>query len=681
MRTSLLLAAVFCAVAAVYGGSQVAAKIDDFMLQDHLGASHSLSEWRDKRAVVVVFLGTECPLAKLYGARLAELDAEYRPKGIAFVGIDSNQQDSLLEIGHYVRVHKIDFPVLKDTAGKVADQFGATRTPEAFVLDGGGNVLYRGRIDDQFGIGYQRQNEERRELANALDEVLAGKPVSTPNTEPVGCYIGRKKQKPPTGNVTYTSQIARLVDKHCVRCHRPGQIAPFTLTSYDDVCAWAETMCEVMDDGRMPPWHANPTYGHFANDAHMPEKEKQLFHQWVGNGMPEGDAADLPEPTKYTESWQIPEPDVVFRMPQPFTVPAKGTVPYQYFWLDTKIDEDVWVQGAEVRPGNHSVVHHIFLFFMPPGQDEIRAEDPLFNSLATFAPGMPAALWPEGFARFVPAGSRLVFQVHYTPNGSEQVDQSEVGLVFADTKKEQEEVKFVIAVNTDFHIPPGEPNYAVPAGYDFKHDTVLHALMPHMHYRGKSFRFTAEYPDGSKEILLDVPHYDFNWQNAYALKEAKLLPKGTVVMCDGHFDNSEDNLANPDPTKEVGWGDQTSDEMMLGSMVVSLPETATRGEYPKVEHASGDEYDVAFRYRPAGDASAVTAVYLAGSFNGWKETGHRMDGPDADGCYRTTLRLKPGQYEYKFVVNGTNWLPDPENTDQTGPYTNSVVRVRQQQKN
>ncbi len=498
---SAVFSTIVGVAALVAAPSCPAAQVGNFTLQDYLGASHSFREWRDKRAVVVVFLGTECPLAQLYGSRLAELDAAFRPKGVAFVGIDSNQQDSLLEIGHYARVHKIEFPLLKDSAGKVADQFGATRTPEAFVLDGDGNVLYHGRIDDQFGVGYQRQNEVQRELANAIDEILAGQPVSTPVTEPVGCYIGRAKQKPPTGDITYTNQVARLVDQHCVRCHRPGQIAPFTLTSYDDVSAWAETMCEVIDNGRMPPWHANPKYGHFANDAHLSDAQKQLFHQWVDNGMPEGDAADLPEPTKYAEGWQIPEPDLIFRMPEPFTVPAKGTVPYQYFWLDKTFDKDVWIQGAEVRPGNHAVVHHIFMFFMPPGQEEIRAEDPLFNSIATFAPGMPAALWPEGYARFVPAGSRLVFQVHYTPNGSEQVDQSEVGLVLADPKQPHKEVKFAVAVNTDFHIPPGAPNYEVPAGRDFKHDTLLHALMPHMHYRGKSFRFTANYPDGTQRDL------------------------------------------------------------------------------------------------------------------------------------------------------------------------------------
>ena len=233
-------------------------------------------------------------------------------------------------------------------------------------------------------------------------------------------------------------------------------------------------------------------------------------------------------------------------------------------------------------------------------------------------------------------------------------------------------MKFAIAVNSDFRIPPGDPNYEIPAGHDFKHDTILHAMVPHMHYRGKAFRFTAQYPDGSEEILLDVPRYDFNWQNAYSLQEPKRIPKGTVILCSGHFDNSENNLNNPDPTKEVRWGDQTWDEMMLGSMVVSQPDDVQRGEYPKVTHVAGDEYDVTFRFRPDKSAGKVEAVYLAGSFNGWKEKGQQMDAPDADGYYFTTVRLKPGPYEYKFVINGNNWQSDPENPDTSGPYANSV---------
>jgi peroxiredoxin len=672
----LLCAAVLFAATSHAAESGARAKIDDFTLQDYLGAKHSLSEWSDKKAVVVLFVGTECPLAKRYAPRLVELAREYEPQGVQFVAVNSNEQDTLREIAHYARVHKIDFAVLKDSAGEIAKQFGAERTPAAYVLDKERTVRYQGRIDDQYGVGYARSAPTTNFVAAALDELLAGKPVTIPVTEAVGCYIGRPERGAATGDITYSKHVARVLEDHCVRCHRPGQIAPFALTSYDDAVAWAETMLEVIDEGRMPPWHANPAYGHFSNDAHMPDEAKQVLRDWIEGGMPEGDAADLPKPLEFTEGWQIPKPDVVFKMPEPFVVPAKGVVEYQYFEFDPKFEEDVWIRGAEVRPENREVVHHVLVFYVPPGQEDKRGEDALFNEIAAFAPGMPAGLWPEGYARLVPAGSKLIFQVHYTPNGSEQTDQTEVGLVFADAKSAHKEVRFGVAVNTDFRIPPQHPNYHVPAGYSFTQDTLVHALIPHMHYRGKSFRFTAKYPDGRQEILLDVPRYDFNWQNAYVFNEAKLMPKGTVLMCDGYYDNSPENLTNPDPTKEVRWGDQSWEEMMLGSFVYSLPETAARGEFPKVVHLHEDWFDVMFRYRPQADQAGVEAVYLAGSFNDWKETAHRMTGPDADGYYRTAVRLQPGVHEYKFVINGTQWTHDPDNPDQNGPYTNSVVRVR-----
>jgi peroxiredoxin len=651
--------------------------VGEFSLADSQGVRHSLSDWADKKAVVVVFLGAECPIAKLYGPRLEELSHEYASKGVQVVGINSNRQDTLQKIAHYEQMHKITFPILKDPDHRVADLFGADRTPVAFILDEHGIVRYSGRIDDQYGVGFARNEIRNNYLASALDELLSGRPVTTALTKAVGCYIARSERKAPQGDITYTKDISRVIQTHCLRCHRTGQIGPFSLASYEDVSAWAETMMEVMDAGRMPPWHANPSYGEFANDAHMPSAQKELFRRWMQNGMPQGDPADLPSPVHFAEDWQIGKPDIVYRMPVAYSIPAKGTVPYQYFNVEADFKDDVWVKGAEVRPGNRSVVHHAFVFFLPPGQKKPRAEDPLFNAIAGYAPGMPAGLWPEGHARLIPAGSRLVFQMHYTANGHIESDRSEVGLVLANAKEVTKHVQFTIAVNIDFGIPPGAADFHVPAGYTFTQDMLLHVLTPHMHYRGKSFRFTAEYPDGRKEILLDVPRYDFNWQNAYVLKHEKLMPKGTTVVCDGGFDNSAENPANPDPTKEVRWGDQTWNEMMLGSMVISLPKSAIRGEFPKVVHVKGNQFDVTFQYKPGPEHKDVRKVYLAGSFNGWKQTGHLLAGPDEHGSYRTTIRLKPGIYEYKFVLNGDTWTHDPGNPDQNGPFTNSVVRVRQ----
>lgn len=329
-----------------------------------------------------------------------------------------------------------------------------------------------------------------------------------------------------------------------------------------------------------------------------------------------------------------------------------------------------------MRPGNRSVVHHIFLFFLPPGRAEPRAEDPLYSSVAAYAPGTPAGIGQEGFFRFVPAGSRLVFQVHYTPNGSPQTDISEVGVIFASPGEVEREVKIQAALNIDFRIPPGAADYRIEAGHQFTQDTIVHAFNPHMHYRGKSFRYYARYPDGKEEILLDVPQYDFNWQNTYVLREPKKMPRGTVMMCTGIFDNSSGNLVNPDPTAEVRWGDQTWDEMMLGAFLTTLPDGVERGEFPKIQQLQKEQFRVRFRYRPAADGE-VKSVFVAGSFNDWNATRHEMRAHPG-GYFEAALTLGPGQYEYKFVVNGGTWIQDPGNPDRTGPFDNCLVRVRKQ---
>jgi peroxiredoxin len=558
---------VFAAVEAPH--SSLGRTVGDFALNDPTGAKRSLAEWKDRPVLVVVFLGTECPLAKLYGRRLAELDAKYAGGGVQIIGVNSNQQDTLQELAAYANKFEIKFPLLKDPGAKVADQFGATRTPEAFVLDQNRVVRYQGRIDDQYGVGAARNQPTKNELADAVEALLADKPVATPMTEAVGCLIGRREPSHATGQVTYSKDIAPILQNRCVGCHREGEVAPFTLTDYADVAAWSDMCLEVIDSGRMPPWGANPAHGEFANDARLSDAEKELFRKWVASGAPEGDPAELPPPRQFTDGWSIPKPDVVYKMPEEFEVPATGTVPYKYFIFDPGFKEDKWVYSAEARPGNREVVHHLILFYIPPEQDGPEPEDALRNAVAAFAPGMAPVNGHEAYAVKIPAGSKLAFQVHYTPNGTPQKDRSEAGLLFADPAKVQHQIRIVAALNVKFLIPPGVPDYPITAERAFKRDTMLYTMTPHMHYRGKSFRFTAKYPDGREEILLDVPRYDFNWQIVYLLKKPKFMPAGTVIHLDGHFDNSASNPLNPDPKQTVYWGDQTWDEMMLGSMTVS----------------------------------------------------------------------------------------------------------------
>ncbi len=298
------------------GNAPLAKRIEPFALKDALGTTRSLDDWKDQKAVVVVFLGTDCPLARLYGPKLSQLAQKYHGKQVQFVGIDANQQDSLAQIGHYVRTSKIEFPVLKDLGNKVADRFGAVRTPEVFLLDQSRVVRYRGPIDDQFGIGVARGKAVHNYLEDALDAVLGGKPVATAFKDPVGCRIGRINQRPAKGDVTYSNQIARILQARCVGCHQAGEIAPFSLTSYGDAVGWAETIREVVRDQRMPPWFANPAYGKFQNDCRLTDDEKRLLNEWIDNGVPEGDPSQLPKPTRFAEGWRIPKPDFIVKMPQ-----------------------------------------------------------------------------------------------------------------------------------------------------------------------------------------------------------------------------------------------------------------------------------------------------------------------------------------------------------------------------
>ncbi len=543
----------------------VGKKVSDFTLPDVHGNNHSLSDY-DGKLVVLAFIGTECPLAKTYAPRLRELSAEFEKQGVAFLGIDSNQQDTLTELAAFARVYEIPFTILKDKNNELADKIGAVRTPEVFLIDRDRVIRYWGRIDDQYGFktgaGYVKPKLNERCLANAITETLAGKPVSKPVFKADGCFIGRVTKTKPHGEITYSKQVARIMQARCVACHREGEVAPFTLGSYDEVVGWAETIREVVQEGRMPPWFADPKFGHFINDARLSDEEKQTLYDWVDNGCPKGDDKDLPEPRKFVEGWQIGEPDqIVYMRDEPYKVPAEGVVEYQFFSVDPGWKTDKWIAATEARPGNRGVVHHIIVFVEPKNGGGGLARS---GGIGGYAPGMTPNISPPGSAVFVPAGAKLVFQLHYTPNGSPQEDRSMVGIKFADPKTVKKAVRGGVVGDPSFVIPPGDPNYEVTAGHLFLKDTLLLNLTPHMHLRGKDFKFVAEYPDGTHEVLLDVPNYDFNWQLRYMLKEPKLMPKGTRLVCTAHFDNSADNLANPDPKATVRYGDQTWEEMMFG---------------------------------------------------------------------------------------------------------------------
>ncbi len=549
-------------------------QIDNFQLLDARGGTHQLNDWHGKQLLVVAFLGVECPLSRLYGPRLAELSRAFASRSVGFVAIDANQHDAPGDLLRYLREQPLPFPFLKDPGNTVADQFGAERNPEVFVLDERRIVRYRGRIDDQYTPGVQRSSPGRRDLVIALEELLAGLRVSQPLCPASGCRISRIRKPPAHGPITYGRDIAPMLQKHCQCCHRPGEIAPFSLISYKDAAAWAATIREVVADRRMPPWHADPRYGKFANDPSLSEREKELLFAWIDSGCPQGnpDESKLPAPV-FAEGWRIPAPDQVVTMPHPFTVPAEGTIDYQYFVVDPSFREDRWIQAAEVRPGNRAVVHHCNVWLQPPDCNEIQVQGELESCwLVTFVPGHSPLLLPEGMAKRVPAGWRLVFGMHYTAVGSVQTDQTSVGLKFADPRTVKKEVATRAMIDLALCIPPRVAEHRVTQTWQMNRDVLVLALFPHLHLRGKSFRYEAIYPDGTSEILLDVPRYDFNWQHRYELAEPKRLPAGSLLRSTAVYDNSADNPLNPNPDAEVHEGPQSWDEMFRGYFDVALAE-------------------------------------------------------------------------------------------------------------
>ena len=567
----------------------IGSKVDGFSLTDYQGKEWKLGDFQSKQAIVFAFVGTQCPLAKLYSAKLVELERQYHERGIAFIAVDSNVQDSLAEMAAHARKFGMEFAFLKDPAQSLADRMGVTRTPEVCVIDNDSRIRYRGRIDDQFGIGYTKEKVTKNELVDALEAILKKGDVATTTTAASGCLIGRGNRDVIKGEltVTYADQVSRILQSRCVSCHRPGEIGPMDLGNYEDASAWADMIVEVIDEGRMPPWHASQSHGSFKNDRRMPADEIATIKSWARSGAIRGDANQEPAPLKFVAGWQLPrEPDLVVPMSdKPFEVPARGEVRYQYFYADPKLTQDTWVNGMEIVAGNPSVVHHILVLVREKGSNQ-RGAGAERGFLVGYVPGTRVEAMQTGMAKRIPANSELVFQIHYTPNGTAQSDLSKVGFLFADTKTITHEVQTTSSVQPEFLIPPNDGNYQVSAMQPEELPNCdLLAMSPHMHVRGKSFRYTAVYPDGNREVLLDIPKYDFNWQTEYRLSENKKMPSGTRIFCEAAFDNSTNNLNNPNPNAAVRWGDQTYEEMMIGYFHVSIPIDPSIGRAPELKKA------------------------------------------------------------------------------------------------
>ena len=527
---------------------------------------------RERKPTVVAFLATSCPVSNAVVPKLVGLAK--RLKGEAnFVAIYAHPSDSADDAAKHAAANKLTFPAVHDGDGSLAKRFLVDRVPTVCVLDGGLNVRYFGRVDDQDAPGVHRDKPTTRDLGNAVDAVIDGRAVTVPFTTAAGCKLLAPEAAKVATAVTYHAEVSRIVQAKCQGCHRPGEAAPFALMNFKDAKSWAGMMREVVADGVMPPWHADAKPGHFVNDRRLSSADKATLLEWLDAGCPEGDPAKSPPAKDYTQGWRLPRvPDVVVKMAKPVDVPAQflmGAIgmPYVYVKGDVEFAEDTWVTGVEVRPGFREAIHHVIVYLIPPGKQlkELVKDDGFSRHLlAAYVPGDEANVYPAGLAKLIPKGSLLLFEVHYTPNGKPGRDQSYLGLMTTKTPPARI-VKSDAAITHKFAIPPGDANYS-PKVAVLKFDTPVTLLnvTPHMHVRGKAFRYDLVTPDGTREVLLNVPKYDFNWQTGYAFKEPRALPAGSRIECTAWYDNSKGNPSNPDPTKRVTWGNQTYEEMMIG---------------------------------------------------------------------------------------------------------------------
>jgi hypothetical protein len=400
------------------------------------------------------------------------------------------------------------------------------------------------------------------------------------------------------GSPTYYHDVLPILQNHCELCHRPGEIGPMPLVTYRQARAMARLIANVTSQRTMPPWFADPQFGRFSNDPSLTQSEIEILRAWAHSDAPAGNAADAPRMPHWGQGWKIPQPDVVFRMPKPVAIPAHGDVEYTYEIVHTGFREGKWVQKSEIRPSSPENVHHAVVYVRPPGsawlknaptgvpftasdmtdeQDRRDTHMTTADVLLVYAPGSSADNWPDGMAKFIPAGSDLVFQMHYTTHGRERTDQTSIGIVFA-TNKPKQRVLTLQLTNDRFVIPPGVDNYRVEVHGSLPNDALLLSFFPHLHLRGKQFDYNILHPDGSIETLLRV-HYNFYWQLSYRLAEPRPLKAGTVLQAVALFDNSKNNPHNPDPNAAVYWGDQTYDEMMVGFFDVAVPADLDKSHY------------------------------------------------------------------------------------------------------
>ncbi|HCP49001.1 MAG: redoxin domain-containing protein [Pseudomonadota bacterium] len=554
-RHNRLIAVTAALLALCLAGSINANVVDNFELLDQRGYAHELYYLSDASAVVLMAHASSCQEAQHAAGALENLAETYSTKGVEVRLINSSLDDDRATIRAAMEAEENGLAVLIDDTQLIGESLEFWQAGEALVIDPTTwRTVYRGDIDG---------------VTASLDAILGGVPVPSSIELQQGCTVSFPEQelRSSHANISYTDTIAPLLIEKCLACHRPGGIGPWVMSDHTMVLGFSLMMREVVRTQRMPPWHADPHHGNFKNDRSLSVEEKQTLVHWIEAGAPRGEGVDpLADFVHDWPEWGLGTPDVVLDIPTQ-VVPASGVVDYQYPTVTNPLDHDVWVRAADILPGDRAALHHVITTFRPPGQGSGRSRFGGRGSggLGGYVPGSTGSVYPENTGRLLPARSTIRLQMHYTPYGRETTDNSQLG-IYLHKEPPLHRLGGTTLINFRFRIPPHTKAHTAKAERVFKDDVLVYSLLPHSHYRGKASNFVAFYPNGEEEILLSVPNYDFNWQTTYRLETPKFLPAGTRLVHSTTWDNSSQNPANPDPNKEVRWGQQSWAEMLFGSV-------------------------------------------------------------------------------------------------------------------
>ncbi len=577
-------------------------EIDNVKFPAADGKLAALKDFAGKKATVVVFLSFACPVSNSYAETLTKLHKTYSEKEVGFLALVPTDETPEV-IAKKVEEFKLPFPVYSDSKHVVAEAFKATVTPEAFVLDHNFVLRYRGRIDNQY-YGRLKKNPQitEHDLKASLEALLSGKDVPNPATRAIGCHIEPLDRKVTSEDVTYHRDVVPILQKHCQSCHRPGAVGPFSLMTYKQAVSWSADIVHYTQTRDMPPW--KPTAGGpFTNARSLTIRELDTLAAWEKAGCPEGNPKDAPPPIKFASGWHLGEPDLVVEVPEDFHVGGAGKDLFRCFVLPTGLKEDKYVIAYEVKPGNATVVHHTLNYFdttskarkleaaererkkdpndpdhgpgysvsmgigfLPNSADVPRPGLPPIGIVGGWAPGQLGTELPENSGIYLPKEADIVLQVHYHRTGKPEKDRTKLGLYFAKKEVEKPWVTLTVGgMSLLSFIPAGKADHIAKGSAWLTADANLHSIIPHMHLLGKQVKITMTPPEGKTVTLIEIKHWDYNWQETYWFEKPIFAKAGTRFDIEAVFDNSAKNPNNPsNPPKLVRFGEETTNEMLFG---------------------------------------------------------------------------------------------------------------------